>query len=192
MIENASPTGVGYSRLKAGDWKKNALGRHFSHNFGYGLVNAGQFVYAAKHYKDYLKQHRVCIKDPFHQRNMPVYISDKRAVKINIVYDGHCSEDETIEKQNITKPDEVNMIEHVILKVSVKMPNRGDIRISIVSPSGTQSTLMPSRQKDKSRQPLMLFPLMSAHFWGENPYGVWTVHIGLKNKNRLVILICEE
>ncbi len=56
-------------------------------------------------------------------------------------------------------------------------PERGQIQITLTSPSGTNSTILPTRLNDDVPGNYTSWPLMSVHFWGENPVGMWTVRI---------------
>ncbi len=59
----------------------------------------------------------------------------------------------------------------------VTWPERGQIQITLTSPSGTISTLLPTRYNDVLPGNFTLWPLMSVHFWGENPVGTWTIQV---------------
>jgi hypothetical protein len=61
--------------------------------------------------------------------------------------------------------------------ISLSATNRGEIQIYLSSPSGTRSTLLQRRPLDNSRNGFHSWPFMSIHFWGESPFGVWTLEI---------------
>ena len=51
---------------------------------------------------------------------------------------------------------------------------RGDISVSLTSPQGTTSILLPYRNRDFiNTNGYFHWPFMSLHFWGENPIGNW-------------------
>lgn len=53
---------------------------------------------------------------------------------------------------------------------------RGDVQIELTSPSNTTSILLPYRKNDFINDVgYDNWPLMSVHFWGENPVGPWTL-----------------
>ncbi len=54
---------------------------------------------------------------------------------------------------------------------------RGDIQVELTSPSGTQSVIFPYRPRDGIPGDLVGYPLMSVHFWGEDPRGTWSMRI---------------
>ena len=57
-------------------------------------------------------------------------------------------------------------------------PKRGDIKVELVSPSGTKSTLLPYRKYDFINvEGYDNWPFMSLHYWGENPIGTWTINV---------------
>lgn len=58
---------------------------------------------------------------------------------------------------------------------------RGKFEVVLTSPSGTRSTILPLRPPDSAANTFDYWPLMSVHFWGENPSGKWTVTI--RNSN---------
>ena len=62
-------------------------------------------------------------------------------------------------------------------RISLAAVSRGDIQIHLSSPSGTRSTLLALRPHDSSRNGFHSWPFMSVHYWGESPFGVWTLEI---------------
>ena len=61
---------------------------------------------------------------------------------------------------------------------------RGDIKIELISPSGTNSVLLPYRNYDFiNEEGYDNWPFMSVHYWGENPIGTWTLKITFKSSS---------
>lgn len=57
-------------------------------------------------------------------------------------------------------------------------PRRGDIEITLTSPRRTTSTLLPFRRHDfVNLEGYSSWPFMSVHYWGENPFGQWTLTV---------------
>ncbi|CAA9998619.1 unnamed protein product [Nesidiocoris tenuis] len=73
--------------------------------------------------------------------------------------------------------NEVHYLEHVQCKVSLSFFPRGNLKLLLVSPSGTPSTLLAYRPKDEIAATLDDWPFLSVHFWGEDPRGQWTLRI---------------
>jgi len=89
----------------------------------------------------------------------------------------------------------VGYLEHIIINMTLvshkNSSKRGHIRIQLISPSGTNSTLLDYRLYDDypfgpfddffsnqhSRKMYKRWPFMSVMFWGENPRGQWTLSI---------------
>lgn len=61
--------------------------------------------------------------------------------------------------------------------------NRGKFEVTLTSPSGTISMLLPLRPPDTNSYTNTFdnWPLMSVHFWGENPNGKWTITVHNNN-----------
>ena len=59
---------------------------------------------------------------------------------------------------------------------------RGDISITMTSPSKTQSTILPYRDRDFiNTRGYWKWPFLSVHFWGENPAGTWTIRVSSRS-----------
>lgn len=72
----------------------------------------------------------------------------------------------------------MHFLEHVQSKISLSASRRGDIKIDLISPSGTKSTLLAPRTHDNSHAGFQVWPFMTVHMWGERPFGIWqlTIH----------------
>jgi subtilisin-like proprotein convertase family protein len=78
---------------------------------------------------------------------------------------------------DIDKCANVTNLEHVTANVSFSFHRRGDIKITLISPSGTPSEMISYRDNDASENGIKYFPFMSVHKWGESPIGRWTLRI---------------
>ena len=70
--------------------------------------------------------------------------------------------------------------------------NRGDLRILLTSPSGTQSLLLPGRPCDICQNGLENWSFMSVQFWGENPIGVWKVLVTFPSTTNEMQIIGDQ
>ena len=59
----------------------------------------------------------------------------------------------------------------------ISWPERGRVLVDLTSPSGTTSRLLPQRCDDIFPDVYSDWPLMSVHFWGEDPAGTWTITV---------------
>merc|ERR1712241_339790 len=72
----------------------------------------------------------------------------------------------------------VNNLEHVVSPIHVSSGRkRGDLRIYLISPMGTRSTLLDAGPQDYSSSGYIDWPFMTTHNWGENPRGRWVLEI---------------
>ncbi|XP_028921941.1 proprotein convertase subtilisin/kexin type 6 isoform X4 [Ornithorhynchus anatinus] len=151
------------AHLKTNDWKINGAGRKVSHLYGFGLVDAEGIVVEAKKWKAVPSQH-TCIGT-----------SDKRPRIIPI--------EQTVRTTTLTNAcadhydQHVVYLEHVVVRLSMSHPRRGDLQIHLISPSGTKSQLLARRSLDISNEGFTNWEFMTVHCWGEKAEGEWTLEI---------------
>uniref|UniRef100_A0A671SHN3 Proprotein convertase subtilisin/kexin type 6-like n=1 Tax=Sinocyclocheilus anshuiensis TaxID=1608454 RepID=A0A671SHN3_9TELE len=151
------------AHLKASDWKTNAAGHKVSHLYGFGLVDAEAMVVEAKKWRNVPPQH-TCSKTSDRRTR---YIRADQKLNASISSSG-CSD----------QPDQqVGFLEHVVVRVLIVHPRRGDLEISLVSPSGTRSQLLAQRLFDNSNEGFRNWEFMTVHCWGERAEGTWTLEI---------------
>lgn len=149
-------------------WITNAEGRHVSHKFGYGLIDAEAMVKTALRWQTVPAQ-SICRTTPDTKERI---IQDDLTVTMNT---NACSGSENA----------VTYLEHVQARISLKFQPRGNIRITLISPSGTPSHLLMARPRDTDEDTFDKWPFMSVHFWGENPQGTWKIIIRNENRRRI-------
>ncbi|KFV84567.1 Proprotein convertase subtilisin/kexin type 6, partial [Struthio camelus australis] len=149
--------------LRAADWKTNGAGHKVSHLYGFGLVDAEAIVMEAKKWKSVPPQH-VCVGS---LDRVPKYIRADHVVRATTLasacadhYDQH-----------------VVYLEHVVVRVTISHPRRGDLQISLISPAGTRSQLLARRVFDHSNEGFKGWEFMTVHCWGEKAAGEWTLEI---------------
>lgn len=148
--------------LLDGDFITNGVGRKVSLKYGYGLMNANTIVKLAEKWTTVPEQH-LCVL-PKLEINKKISSS---GMKIKVNSDGCLGKSET----------EIRFVEHVQAKISLTYSRRGDIRLHLKSPSGTNSTLLPARQNDVALGDFHDWPFMSVHYWGEKAKGEWVLTI---------------
>uniref|UniRef100_A0A4W6CZK7 Proprotein convertase subtilisin/kexin type 6 n=1 Tax=Lates calcarifer TaxID=8187 RepID=A0A4W6CZK7_LATCA len=149
--------------LKADDWKTNAAGHRVSHLYGFGLVDAEAMVLEATKWRTVPPQH-TCTQIAERRTR---YIPAGQSLNSSITTSG-CSEE----------PEQfVDYLEHVVVKVLIVHPRRGDLEINVISPSGTKSQLLAKRLFDNSNEGFRDWEFMTVHFWGERAQGTWTLEI---------------
>lgn len=147
-------------------WVQNAVGRYVSHKFGYGLMDAEAMVKSALRWKKTPAQ-VVCRTVPDTNQRL---IQDDLIVSMNT---SACAGTDNA----------VNYLEHVQAKISLKFQPRGNLKITLISPSETPSHLLMARPRDVDEDTFDKWPFMTVHFWGEKPQGNWKLII--RNENRI-------
>ena len=74
--------------------------------------------------------------------------------------------------------ERIGFLEHVLVRVNLKISPRGDLLLSLKSPSGTVSRLTQHRPFDRFKSVstnLTYWNILTLHHWGEDPRGTWTL-----------------
>ena len=145
-------------------WITNGVGRKVSHKFGYGLIDAHTMVKYAEKWPP-LPQQKICetITDSS-EREIPLRIREQ--LQVSMVTDA-C----------LNTQSQINYLEHVQAKITLKFRPRGNLKITLISPSGTASNLLLPRPRDAEESTFNNWPFLSVHFWGERAEGTWTLII---------------
>jgi furin len=146
------------ANLRATDWAVNAMGRDFSHSFGYGIMDATAMVNLAKEWTNAPQQQTYAVKANIGQVSIPP--SSSRTAKMEV-----------------TEAGDVKFLEHVQAHVSLSSARRGDMQLFLISPSGTKSQLLKRRPHDMSPTGFQDWPFLTVFSWGENPIGTWTLEL---------------
>lgn len=155
VVRTSRPAG-----LRASRWNINGAGRRFSHDFGFGLMDAVAAVRLAKHWRTVPKQEVFKVVGQRDEDQKPA------EAKLEFIF-----------KVNNSSP--VALLEHVVVPlVGSFCTYRGNHKVTAFSPFGTKSTLLNLRRRDDAKSPFTSeWPLMSVHFWGENPVGTWKIKV---------------
>ncbi|XP_071751056.2 proprotein convertase subtilisin/kexin type 5 [Centroberyx gerrardi] len=150
--------------LNAPDWHLNGAGYKVSHLYGFGLLDAESMVKEAEQWRQVPPQ-RVCEEEAPIQLSRPI----RPGSVLRSVYESTgCS----------GKPlQHVVYVEHVIVRVTIIHSRRGDLSITLTSPSGTMSQLLANRPLDHSTEGFKNWEFMTTHCWGEAAAGEWSLEI---------------
>uniref|UniRef100_A0A8C9V0U4 Proprotein convertase subtilisin/kexin type 5b n=1 Tax=Scleropages formosus TaxID=113540 RepID=A0A8C9V0U4_SCLFO len=149
--------------LSAPDWKTNAAGYNVSHLYGFGLMDAEAMVKEAEHWKQVPPQH-VCVESADRQF---------RTIRPEHVVRSVYKATGCIDNPN----HHVIYLEHVVVRITITHPRRGDLSINLTSPSGTKSQLLANRLFDHSMEGFKNWEFMTTHCWGEKASGDWILEI---------------
>jgi Ca2+-binding RTX toxin-like protein len=140
----------------AGNW--NGGGLHFSHDYGFGLIDAHKAVRLAESWD----------------------LQQTYANNVSVTADYASSQGLTDLGTIITTLDVVTdiEIEHVLLHVDITHTKIGDLSIVLISPDGSESHIMTTPEKgDYIGSGTLDFVFSSTVHWGETSAGTWTLRI---------------
>jgi subtilisin-like proprotein convertase family protein len=138
------------------DWINNGAGYHFNHNYGGGLINAQAAVTMAAGWTNLGPQ----VTQEIAQTGLNVAIPDGNT---------------TGTTRTFTIPGSVLMrVEHATVRVTATHGRRGDLDITLTSPSGTASKLCAAHGDPNLN---MDWTFSTVRSWGENAAGNWTLKV---------------
>ncbi|CAD5113902.1 DgyrCDS3061 [Dimorphilus gyrociliatus] len=143
------------------DWTINGAGYHVSPNYGFGALDCSSAVGFAQLWENVGEQQK-CVID---------HSGD------NVIIE---NEDNRIFTFDTNNCKNVSHLEHVVVQVNMTVQNRGGIKMTLISPAGTISVIMPHRQKDTANK-TNVFGFLTVMTWGENPEGNWTLKVTAKD-----------
>lgn len=149
LIESAKP-----HRDNDPSWQTNGAGKRYSHAFGFGLIDAGNAVTVSKDWKHFGEYLNVSVANTI---SVPISkTNDWASVEINVT----------------AQPNFV--VEHVELVFVATHPRRGDLDITLLSPSGTYSNLAEIHGDSNANYNWKFGSIVC---WGENPTGTWILKV---------------
>ncbi|XP_017772277.1 PREDICTED: neuroendocrine convertase 1-like, partial [Nicrophorus vespilloides] len=144
-------------------WQLNGAGLWVNTRFGFGLMNALGFVKTAANWT------RVPERSICSVQSLPIFNSSfsyGHPITIPIETTG-CE----------GTRDEVNFLEHVVVKTNINYTLRGALEVHLTSPEGTKIQLLGPRKLDKSADGFRDWNFMSVMTWGEGSRGLWLLQI---------------
>ena len=141
-------------------WTKNGAGKHQSNFYGFGLVDAHAAVTAAESWKNVGPERQVLR----HKEKINLAIPDDSSKTTNsaLKISGHGG----------------MVVKSVVVSLDLIHSSRGDLKIVLTSPQGTESILHPGKRKENTQlQGEARWKLTTVRNWGEKPDGLWTLSI---------------
>jgi kexin len=140
-----------------GDYQDSAMGKKYSHRYGYGRLDAWKIVELAKDWEN--------VNEQVNQTTQ-VFEANSGILK------------EYEHEFDITDLEDFKNLEHVQLHLNMDTTIRGQVSVDLISPSGVVSNLGVVRNKDKSNEGFQDWTFMSVAHWGdESPQGKWKVNV---------------
>lgn len=133
------------------DWFHNGANRLYNHKYGYGTFDTYKLLESAKLYKRIGTQTKIEAESGKLDLEIP---QNTTGVSSTI----------TITEADIKKSD-LFRLEHIQITIDIQHTRRGDIAISLVSPSNFTSKLMESRSYDGANNGFKGWTMMSVAHW---------------------------
>lgn len=147
--------------LDTGEWQDTAIGKKFSHTYGFGKLDTFSLVEAAKTFE--LVKPQAWYHSPWLSVFHEVPQGDQGLA---------ASFDVTAE---MLKDANLERLEHVTVTMNVNHTRRGDLSVELKSPGGTVSHIATARRDDAAAVGYDDWTFMSVVHWGETGVGTWTV-----------------
>lgn len=146
MVESAVPI-----HLDKDGWQKNGAGKYFSHDFGFGKVDAYAAVQKAKEWK--LVKPQAWFHSPWLKVHRDIPQGSRGLVSTFEV------------TEDMLKKSNLGRLEHVTVTMNVNHTRRGDLSAELRSPSGVISYLSTARTHDLASQGYVDWTFMSVAHW---------------------------
>ncbi|QDS67904.1 hypothetical protein FKW77_008348 [Venturia effusa] len=143
------------------DWQVTATGKKFSHQFGYGKLDAYALVEAAKTWK--LVKPQAWLFTPWIHVKTAIPQGDQGLLSTFKVTK------EMMQEANLER------IEHITVTMNIEHTRRGDLSVDLKSPRGLISHLSTTRKSDEAAKGYLDWSFMSVVHFGEDGVGDWTV-----------------
>lgn len=146
------------------DWSSNGAGLHHSHQHGFGLMDAAAMVSSAAVWESV--PFSTTYSTPLMVEDLAIPAERMQGVTVRCEVD-----------QSTLGSYALATLEFVQVQVSLQHQYRGSLKIVLVCPSGTRSTLAAPREADNSSKGLNEWSLGTVRCWGEAAAGVYQVTV---------------
>lgn len=133
------------------DWQETAIGKQFSHTFGYGKIDSYGLVQKAKDWK--LVKPQAWLFSPWLQVRKEIP-QGKKGLSVTFEVTEDMLKDANLER-----------LEHVTVTMNVEHTRRGDISVDLISPEKIISHIATARPKDDFKGGYDMWTFMSVVHW---------------------------
>ncbi|KAJ3386568.1 pheromone processing endoprotease [Entophlyctis sp. JEL0112] len=145
-------------------WFKTAAGRLYSHEFGYGKLDAYQILEVARNWVSVRPQTSFQSSLLIPQGSGAIPQGSGQDIRVPFVV----TEEALAEMKFGT-------LEHVTVTVNIDHMRRGDVAVDLISPNSVVSHLAVGRRLDAAKSGFTNWTFMTVAHWDENPVGTWQV-----------------
>ncbi|KAL7754005.1 pheromone processing endoprotease [Sorochytrium milnesiophthora] len=181
IVETAMPFNVAGNVVEPGvdtivptQWMKLPSGRYFSHNYGYGVLDAFAIVEAAKRFQKLPVNTTLAARDAVVSTNQTHWSSEWVAVAQKLKAREALT---SLIDVSSAATSQIARLEHVTVTVTIKARSRGDILVDLISPNKVLSMLATKRLGDTDPSGYQNWTFSSVQHWDENPVGTWTLRV---------------
>ncbi len=139
------------------DWITNAAGFRFNHKYGAGLINGAAAVGLATSWTNL----PVATSQTLARSSLSQSIPDNNSAGTSVTFDLSAQSNLRIEQATVT--------------LTIAHANRGQIAVTLTSPTGTVSRLAEKHTDSAANYSAWTF--MTVRNWGESSQGVWTLTV---------------
>lgn len=151
-----------------GNWQHGALGKRYSHRYGYGKLDAYRIVDMARSWTNV---------------NPQSWYYSNEEVTDQFTNSTDTTLESTIEITDMDLSDaNLKRVEHITVTVDIETDFRGHTLIDLISPEGITSNLGVLRRMDKSKEGFRDWTFMSVAHWGEKGAGEWKLQVRTTNE----------
>ncbi|THH05008.1 hypothetical protein EW145_g5113 [Phellinidium pouzarii] len=162
------------------DWELTAMGQPYSYKYGFGRLDAYDFVIAARDWEP-VKPQAWIEASPLQLRGGTMDADGNFAGGEGL---GKHGVESTLEiTRAMIEENNFEVLEHVTVRLWANHSRRGDVEVMLTSPNGIRSVLAEKRKGDKDKNGFPGWRFMSVKHWGENPLGKWTLKVSDQNEN---------
>ena len=141
------------------NWKANSVGFWTNVAYGGGLVDAKRAVALAQTWKNL----PVMVSGTYSATSgLPATVPDNNATGITIPV-------------TVAAGGKITRLEHVVVEFTATHPYRGDLQVTLTSPTGIASPLAPANSDSGKNYDKWKF--MTVADWGEDPTGTWKLQV---------------
>jgi len=156
------------------DWAVNGAGLPVSYKYGFGIVDAAGAVEAGRSWTNVGPERDIVAQSP----KINLVIPDDASMSV-----AHSQIIETSTTTLSRNTTSSFVVESVAVYLDLAHASRGDLLITLTSPSGTESILSPGgRPENQQLASNATWLLTSVRHWNENPNGAWELEITDENK----------
>lgn len=143
-------------------WSINAAGKHYHLKIGFGVLDAARMVAMARNWTSV---------EPLKKWSLKAIDEPRR------IEPGHVNTISlSVHENGMDSSGTIRCLENVLATVNITHPRRGDLEMFLISPAATVSQILTRRLDDKGTH-IFMWNFTTLHFWGETPFGKWSLKI---------------